>query len=88
MGARRGPAAAAAAAQLRRRQEPSLDNKRHMKVLWGLGKGHGRLLGSGKQRGRSSTGAERMARWAGGVGMRRGKSRGVYKGGSAGMTTA
>jgi hypothetical protein len=34
-----------------------------MQVLWGLGKGHRRLLGRGKQRERNLTAAARMARW-------------------------
>jgi hypothetical protein len=80
VGARRGPPAAAAAARLRRRQAPSPDNKRHVQVLWGLGKGHRRLLGRGKQRGCSSTAAVRMARWAG-MSARGGAKRAAFIGG-------
>jgi hypothetical protein len=75
---------ASAAARLRLRQEPVLDNKRYVKVHWGLGKGHVRLLGREKQRGRNST--------DGSVGRRcrreEGKTGIIYRGVSAGMMTA
>jgi hypothetical protein len=81
VGARRWPAAAAAAARFRRWQAPGPDNKQHVQVLWGLGKGHGRLLDRGKKRGRSSTMTARMARWAA-VSARGGAERAAFIGGS------
>jgi hypothetical protein len=49
VGARRGPAASAGVAQLWRRHGLCLDNKWHVTVLQGLGKGHGWLLDRGRQ---------------------------------------
>jgi hypothetical protein len=82
VGARRGPTTATAVARLQRRRELGLDNKRHETALWVLRKGQGRLLDRGRQEGRCSTAAARMA-WRRGNAIGGGEMRGIYRRGAA-----